>query len=169
MMAGFGCRESEPVFVRATNASATATSTARIERPDPNLELGDPQESALPLDQTVVPDAMSPIKTKEEKRAVVTQVVASELEGKLTQEQVMNTIHENASTLVGCLATDSVISVRLKVLPSGKIGVARAIRSIPNDPKLRDCIELAIRKISFPKLEGTEPANLSLDLSLKKS
>lgn len=177
IVTAFGCRKSEPEFVQeaATSASVVAepSVTAALDLPDDHREKDEQQRpSALPtgrLDEPKIPDPTGPIPLEVTKRPVITQVIASELEGKLTQEQVMNTIDENASRLVGCLSTDSVISIRLKVLPSGKIGVARAIRSIPNDPKLRDCIESAIRKIAFPKLEGNEPANLSLDLSLKKS
>lgn len=154
----------------------------RVERPKPKLSASaepkadldsknreDPLPELQRVPVTTLPtDPKMPIE-EPARHPVVTQVVASELEGKLSPEQVMNTIDQNASRLVGCLSTDSVISVKLKVLPSGKIGMARAVRSIPNDPKLRDCIESAIRKISFPKLEGSEPANLSLDLSLRKT
>lgn len=102
------------------------------------------------------------------KRPLVFQAVASELEGKIAQDDVGKALDEAATTLTACISTSTSATIRLKVLPSGKVADAKVPRSVPNDAKVRDCLASALKSLNFPRLKGLEPATFSLDLTLKK-
>lgn len=100
---------------------------------------------------------------------IIKQAVASELEGKLERQDVEKTFGDNLSTFSSCLYEDTTVSVKLKIMPSGKVADARVPSSTPNDAKMRDCVAAQLRKLTFPKLKGVEPASLSMDLALRKN
>jgi hypothetical protein len=101
-------------------------------------------------------------------RPRVFQAVASELEGKIEQADVMKSLDDSADKLRACITVDTSATLRLKVQPSGKVSEANVSRTTPNDPKTRDCLVSALKNVSFPRLKGTEPASFALDLMLKK-
>ncbi|NUP14079.1 MAG: hypothetical protein HOW73_49230 [Polyangiaceae bacterium] len=96
------------------------------------------------------------------------QAVASELEGKIAEEDLSKALDDSAAKLSACISVDTTATVRLKVQPSGKVTEANVSRTVPNDSKVRDCLASALRGVSFPRLKGTEPAAFGLDLMLKK-
>jgi len=94
--------------------------------------------------------------------------VAFDLEGKLSADEVRKTIDDSRDKFSPCLTSDSTVTVKAKVLPSGALSDVSVPSSVPNDAKLRDCVASVLKTLTFPKPKGFEPAGLRLDLALKK-
>lgn len=102
-------------------------------------------------------------------KPVIAQAVADELEGKMSPEDLSRTFEESAPKLNVCLKTDTSISVKLKILPSGRVAETSASKSNPNDVRMRDCLIAVVQRLTFPRLRGAEPATVNIELSLKKT
>lgn len=119
-------------------------------------------------DPSPTPEAALPGKEDKSGKPRIFQAVASELEGKIAQEDVSKALDDQAEKLRACISVDSTATVRLKVQPSGKVTEAKVSRTVPNDARMRDCIATVLRTISFPRLKGNEQASFAVDLMLKK-
>lgn len=94
--------------------------------------------------------------------------VAFDLEGKLSADEVRKTIDDSRDKFSRCLTSDASVNVKAKVLPSGALSDVSVPSSLPDDPKLRDCVAAVLKGLTFPRPKGGEPASLRLDLALKR-
>lgn len=92
----------------------------------------------------------------------------SEGDTSLTQAEVARAFDENGPKLSACLSVDSVLKIKLKVSPSGRVADAQVLSASPDAPRLRDCLTAALRGLSFPKVKGKEAVTLVMDVALKK-
>jgi outer membrane biosynthesis protein TonB len=76
-------------------------------------------------------------------------------------------IAQRMHPLRACATSDSSVSVHLSVAPGGKVADASATRSTPDDARLRDCVELALRTLFFSSSPTDRGSALSFDLELK--
>lgn len=105
----------------------------------------------------------------DKRRFVFQAFTTDDVAGRLKQEDVAKTFADNERTFGACLSVDAVAKIKLKVAPSGRVSEARVRELVPNDPRVRDCIARELGKLSFPKLTGTEPATVEIDLALRKT
>lgn len=94
--------------------------------------------------------------------------VAFDLEGKLTGKEVQETIDQHRDKFTPCLSSDATVTVRAKVQPSGTLSDVSVTNSVPNEPKLRDCVASVLRGLTFPKPKGGAAVSLTLDLTLSR-
>ncbi len=85
----------------------------------------------------------------------------------LSEDDVNQAIAPKMRSLRGCASTDSSISMRLAVAPGGKVAEATATRSMPDDPRLRDCVERNFRGVTFGASSRDHGTALSFELELK--
>lgn len=72
-----------------------------------------------------------------------------------------------AADFTRCLSGEAQVSIDATILPSGDVLEASAARSVPDEPKLRDCVVDVFRALKFPPAASTEPAKVGLDLVLR--
>lgn len=89
---------------------------------------------------------------------------ASALGGKLSADQVNAVIDANFDRLSACSDDEVVVSVRATVSTEGRVIEASAIRSTPDDPRIRDCIATTFRSLEFPRVASEWPTRLSFEL-----
>jgi hypothetical protein len=85
----------------------------------------------------------------------------------LSEDDVNQAIAPKMRSLRSCASTDSSISMRLAVAPGGKVAEATATRSMPDDPRLRDCVERNFRGVTFGASSRDHGTALSFELELK--
>ena len=93
--------------------------------------------------------------------------VATLAEGKLSRDQVQQTIDGAADTLARCLVTETRVSLKIDVSGAGEVSDASVASSDPDDPKVRDCVAATMKGLRFPPPEGRQPISLSMSLVLK--
>lgn len=179
-----GCGEKADMQSPADPAGVSATASAKpVVTQDlggvtsswpevPGTEAGDVPEIAGGVSgyASSIPQTLpTTMGTGARRRPVVAQAVADELEGKMSAEDLSRTFEESAPKLNVCLKTDTSISVKLKILPSGRVAETSASKSNPNDVRMRDCLIAVVQRLTFPKLRGVEPATVNIELSLKKT
>ncbi len=89
---------------------------------------------------------------------------ATALGGKLSADQVNAVIDANFDRLSACSNDEVVVSVRATVSTEGRVIEASAVRSTPDDPRIRDCIATTFRTLEFPRVASEWPTRLSFDL-----
>lgn len=144
---------------------ASATHAAPEKKPStPAFGSAAPPFDAPPATATapIPPPRVGPKK----RRASVKAASAQAASGRLTLAQVEEAIDANLDALSSCTSDEVVITMKALVGANGKVIEASATRSSPDDPRVRDCVATAFKKISFPASSGGAPAPLSFDLSL---
>lgn len=61
-----------------------------------------------------------------------------------------------------CVDASGTFSARLVVAPNGSVTEARVTKSDPDDPRVRDCLTEALRRLSFPASNAPVPLSFSL-------
>lgn len=162
-----GCSEQEPASAplpspQAASASpAQATPSIQEDAPGrttampPNLQQGlpGPPPPVVPLPAGGEPTRLA--------------AVATLAEGKLSRDQVQQTIDAAADTLARCLVTETRVSLKIDVSSAGEVSAASVTSSDPDDPKVRDCVAATMKGLRFPPPEGREAMSLSMSLVLK--
>ncbi|MFO0613675.1 MAG: hypothetical protein U0414_13855 [Polyangiaceae bacterium] len=101
-------------------------------------------------------------------RGRVKAATAASASGRLSASDVEAAIDANIGALGACVGDEgAVVTLRALVAPSGQVVEASASRSTPDDPRLRDCVVAAFRRISFPGSTGGAASPLAFDLSLE--
>lgn len=100
----------------------------------------------------------------DERRPAPRAATATALGGKLNADQVNAVIDANFDRLSACSDGEVVVSVRATVSTEGRVIEASAIRSTPDDPRIRDCIATTFRTLEFPRVASEWPTRLSFDL-----
>lgn len=164
-------------------ASSRATAT-RVEHAESAARSGAPGAPKLPATKDkekddgssggieVPPSATAEIGAPvggDHRRFVFQAFTTDDVAGRLKQEDVAKTFADNERTLGACLSVDAVAKIKLKVSPSGRVSEARVKEIVPNDPRVRDCIARELSKLTFPKLQGAEPATVEIDVALRKT
>jgi hypothetical protein len=106
------------------------------------------------------------------KRTTPHAVIGEDADGRIPEEDVRSAITKGQESFRPCLTQDVTIRLVASVLPSGAVGEAKSERSSPDDPRVRDCIVTAFMKLRFPTgwaKDGTAPARIAVDLSLRKN
>lgn len=159
----------EPPEVRVSDAEQGAPTETIPERPPPVVTASATAkgEDGSPEDLPTGGVEVKPNEHKE-KRHVFQAFTTSEGDASLAQAEVARAFDENASKLSACLSVDSVLKIKLKVSPSGRVTDAQVLSAAPDAPRLRDCVAATLRALSFSKLQGKEPVTLVMDVALKK-
>jgi len=100
-------------------------------------------------------------------RASVKGATTTSGSGKLTAQQVSDTIDANIDALTGCINEDTVASTKLIVTGDGRVSEARISRSVPDDARIRDCLISTFRDIRFPKPSGGGGRGLAFNFDLQ--
>jgi len=147
-------------------ASAHANATAR--QPMPSSRDGG-FTGGVEVPPSATAEIGAPIGGDKQRRFVFQAFTSDDVAGRLKQEDVAKAFADNERTFGACLSVDAVAKIKLKVSPSGRVSEARVRELVPNDPRVRDCIARELGKLTFPKLSGTEPATVEIDLALRKT
>lgn len=67
-----------------------------------------------------------------------------------------------------CLRADASIEVEVTVSPGGRVVDAKSARSVPDDPKLRDCLVAAFKQLTIKPYEGAAAAKVRVAVALKR-
>lgn len=67
-----------------------------------------------------------------------------------------------------CLRADASIEIEVTVAPSGRVIEARSSRSVPDDPKLRDCLVAAFKQLTISPHDSSAAARVKLAVALKR-
>lgn len=67
-----------------------------------------------------------------------------------------------------CLSSDASVAIDAMIGPSGNVLQVSSSRSVPDEPKLRDCVVEGFKQLKFPALESSDPARIRFDLALKR-
>ncbi|MBK6513378.1 MAG: hypothetical protein IPM79_05845 [Polyangiaceae bacterium] len=67
-----------------------------------------------------------------------------------------------------CLRADASIEIEVTVAPSGRVIEARSSRSVPDDPKLRDCLVAAFKQLTISPHDSSAAARVRLAVALKR-
>lgn len=82
--------------------------------------------------------------------------------GQLSRENIEATLGGSEESFGKCVDTSSTFSARLTVAPNGTVSEARVTKSMPDDPRLRDCLTEALRRLTFPATNAPVPLSFSL-------
>lgn len=85
---------------------------------------------------------------------------------KLSADQVSSVIDAGFEKLSACASGETTVSIRATVSTSGRVLEASAVRSTPDDPRVRDCVATTFKTLEFPAVASEFPARLSFDLRL---
>lgn len=88
--------------------------------------------------------------------------------GRIDAENLSNVIAESRGQFSPCLERDSSVLIDATISTSGEVLEARAPQSIPDDPKLRDCVVSVFRRLKLAPLKASAPTRVSFELSLKR-
>ncbi|MFO0611972.1 MAG: hypothetical protein U0414_05265 [Polyangiaceae bacterium] len=97
-------------------------------------------------------------------RAAPRSATATGTGEKLSAEQVNAVIDANFERLSACSGGEAIVSLRATVSTDGRVIEASAIRSTPDDPRVRDCVASTFRTLAFPRVASEWPTRLSFDL-----
>lgn len=100
----------------------------------------------------------------DQQRARPRAATASALGGKLSADQVNAVIDANFDRLSSCSNSEAIVSIRATVSTEGRVLEASAVRSTPDDPRIRDCIASTFKTLEFPRIASEWPTRLSFDL-----
>lgn len=67
-----------------------------------------------------------------------------------------------------CLSSDASVAIDAMIGPSGNVLQVTSSRSVPDEPKLRDCVVEGFKQLRFPAFESSDPARIRFDLALKR-
>jgi hypothetical protein len=118
---------------------------------------------------TASPEMPIPQTAKGDPKPIVMQAFNTPVGPKVDPASVEKTFAQSSSKLTACVTVDTTVNVTLKISPSGKVLDARVPRSMPSEPRMRDCVAQVLKSLTFEKLDGNEPANISMDLALRKT
>lgn len=80
--------------------------------------------------------------------------------GQMSRENIEATL--GGSDFGACVDSSGTFSARLVVAPNGSVTEARVTKSEPDDPRVRDCLTEALRRLSFPASNAPVPLSFSL-------
>jgi hypothetical protein len=172
-------KEAAPA-VEAKAASSAKSSAAAIAAPsataapDDDFRGGGDKGIELPAGDgsaaaTATPTPEIPQTGKRDPKPVVMQAFNTPVGPKVDPASVEKTFVQSSSKLTACVTVDTTVNVALKIAPSGKVLDAKVPRSMPSEPRMRDCVAQVLRSLTFDKLDGNEPASISMDLALRKN
>lgn len=82
--------------------------------------------------------------------------------GRLSRESIERTLDDAETSLGQCTEDYSTFAARIMIAPNGTVSEARVTQSKPDDPRMRDCLTEALRRMRFPSSTGTVPLAFSL-------
>ncbi len=126
------------------------------------LELGASDEQGHPETK---PPGTTPLPTQDPKpndHGQVGQATATSGSGHLSRESIEATLGDSEDTLGQCAEGYSTFAARIMVAPNGVVSDARVTQSAPDDPRMRDCLTEALRRMRFPSSTGMVPLSFSL-------
>lgn len=92
----------------------------------------------------------------------VGQATATSGSGRLSRESIEKTLGDAEDTLGQCAEGFSTFAARVMVAPNGSVSDARVTQSAPDDPRMRDCLTEALRRMRFQSSTGSVPLSFSL-------
>ncbi|HTJ84984.1 MAG TPA: hypothetical protein VL400_24870 [Polyangiaceae bacterium] len=93
--------------------------------------------------------------------------VAELSEGTLDRDEVQRAIDASAGKLTPCLQGETRVRVRATVTQTGDVADATILAAEPDEPKMRDCVAAAFRRVGFPRPKGGGTTTVTVDLVLR--
>jgi len=87
--------------------------------------------------------------------------------GTLDRDEVQRAIDASAGKLTPCLVNETRVRIQATITQTGDVAEATVLAADPDDPKLRDCVAAAFRRVAFPKPKGSSATTLTVDLVLR--
>ncbi len=138
---------SDPKPIEAASAAPTTSPTQSPNPPPPNWTRTEPGKPAT--DAKHGPNRVGAAQS-------------SSGAGQMSRENIETTLGNSEGSFGQCADTSSTFSARLVVAPNGSVTEARVTQSVPDDPRLRDCLTEALRRLSFPPTNAPVPLSFSL-------
>ncbi|MFO0550044.1 MAG: hypothetical protein U0271_16735 [Polyangiaceae bacterium] len=154
------------VKIVSQTALADGTPPPNVERKTdpghPNEESLDDVDAGLPTTEAE-PESTGPHQPQK-----VGHSTASTDVGRVDAENLNQAIAESRSQFNPCLDRDSSVLIDATISASGEVLEARSPQSIPDEPKLRDCVVSVFRRLKLAPLKASSPTRVSFELSLKR-
>lgn len=157
-----GCSSTTPMpdaGSRPRSADARKWKVSHLE-----LEEQKTSEALPPLTAPLDPgrDPRTPDPRDPNRPDQVGQATATSGSGRLSRESIEATLGDAENTLGQCAEGYSTFAARIMVAPNGSVSDARVTQSAPDDPRMRDCLTEALRRMRFQSSTGMVPLSFSL-------
>lgn len=103
------------------------------------------------------------------KQKSIRQATGESVGGHVESASIQDAVARNRPVFTRCLRTDSKVVMEATIASSGDVLEARSTSSQPDDPKLRDCVVDAFKRLKLRPLAGSQPARVKFALALKRS
>jgi hypothetical protein len=114
------------------------------------------KEPGAPSDTAMSPPPVTP-----------QSATTTSLGGEITEADVDAALSPKLRELRACAVGDTQLSVHVSLAPGGRVAEAAVTKSTPDDPRLRDCVELVMRGLAFRAASAEHGSALTFDLALK--
>lgn len=177
VLLGVGCGVDTAAAPASTSATAnveTRTAASAVARGDGKEKAKSTGERAAPESKSLEDEGAPPPPPPglsfggRRVHGKVKAASASSASGRLSTADVESVVDANIDQLGACIeGAGAVVTIRALVAPSGKVIEASAPKSSPDDPRVRDCVAQAFKRLEFPSAAGGTNTPLALDLSLE--
>lgn len=113
-------------------------------------------------------DATSRSLSDEKDRARPLAAVAEASGERISRDALAGVVDANLERFRPCATGDAKVELRLTLSGGGSVTQAEAVRSQPDDARLRDCVVDVLRGLSFPRGAGSDTSTVSFQLVLTK-
>jgi hypothetical protein len=87
---------------------------------------------------------------------------------RISRDVLVRAVDANLQAFRRCATSDAKVRVRLSLSGGGSVTKVEALRSQPDDARLRDCVVEVLRGLSFPRGAGSDASTAEFDLVLSK-
>lgn len=113
-------------------------------------------------------DATSRSLSDEKDDARPLAAVAEATGERISRDALAGVVDANLERFRPCASGDAKVELRLTLSGGGSVTRAEAVRSQPDDARLRDCVVDVLRGLSFPRSAGSDTSTVSFQLVLSK-
>jgi len=116
------------------------------------------------------PPPPPPIEARDEYKAkLIRQATGESVGGHVEPASIQDAVAKNRVVFSRCLSSDSKVVMEATIASSGDVVDVRSTSSQPDDPKLRDCVVDAFKRLRLRPLGSTHAARVKFALALKRS
>lgn len=170
-----GCAGATQRAPDLTVTDPTTTGTSTVESPPDVTEAPAPLEVEITMmPEPVRVGAAAPPPAGENERfrfRAVTGVEAADGQAsgpRVDPASIKQAVSSRNDLFGRCLSSDASVAIDAMIGPSGNVLQVTSSRSVPDEPKLRDCVVEGFKQLRFPAFESADPARIRFDLALKR-
>lgn len=115
------------------------------------------------------PPDVDNLRQKSKERPTLQAATADSAGAKVDSATIQQAIAKNVASFRPCLRADMALRLDATISPSGDVLEAQSSRSFPDDAKARECVVLALKRLRFERFDGSVPARVSFELTLKRA